>query len=138
MGDVVKQLEAKIGTPITVTSVHVSPGSANFSVRDPKQPQHVDTWMYRDGDFTSHPERIEGDRNLDEQSFPLAGLPFAKVREMITAALSKLHIEEGHVTSVSFTRYSEGVRIYIDVEGPRQRGRAQLDARGELVNGEIE
>lgn len=139
LADVVHTLETRLGGSLVSTGINVSPDSAVFIIRDPKHPERLDTWLYNNGAFGAPvPVVTSAEDTQDTSEFPITGLAFDRVREMMQRALTELRIEAGHVESVVVSRRKDVAEFEIRVKGPRQRGGAQFSAKGEFIGAKVD
>jgi hypothetical protein len=137
---VVRELEQRVGGSPQLTDISISPGWAQFRVRDPKKPGNLDAYRYDDGTWHD-PEPVETSRGEleDAKSFGIAEVPaLDKLRDLIDQALGELKIEKGRIEGVSISKWAKGIELSIDIKGPRERGRVTFDGAGKLVTKRVD
>jgi hypothetical protein len=104
------ELERTLGGPVQALSVEVSPQRILFSVQDPKKPANVDAYELRNGVLLApQPVQLMGDGDLAANLFPLAGVPLARLSELVTTAAARSEIEGARIQSVTIRRKFSGI-----------------------------
>ena len=120
------------GSP-TMRRLTIWADAVAVEVRDPAKPENLDTYSYRDGEWTTSPVRVtlSDIEELDARVFTLADLDLSKVPGLIAMALEGLALEGETVTAVSYDRIAgERPRVYFGIDGLRGSGSLMANADG--------
>ncbi len=136
--DVLTALAEAAGTDrLVVRTLSFDPGrqTASAFVRDPDQPRNLDSYSVDRGRARDpNPVQVSADTSLEATTFAVADVPaLGAVEALADTALAELAIDGGYVEGLSVTRSTDGVRLTVEVDGPRASGSAIFDADGELI-----
>jgi hypothetical protein len=144
VADAVEGIASEVGTAdFEITNLNLSPqsGTVNVRVRDPRQPDQVDLYRFRDGELVDvEPVQLTGAVDLETDAFPISAFALDRLDEMVDTSLERFGSEGAYVTTLSFLGLpssedpsrTEG-RVVIRVESPRAAADATLTAQGELL-----
>jgi uncharacterized RDD family membrane protein YckC len=97
----VRDVEARVGAPLSVLDLQVENGSIRLQVQDPKRPENVDQFEWRQGVLDGpRPVQLLGSGNLAASLYPISAVDLAQIPAFTQAALAKLGIEEARPTSL--------------------------------------
>lgn len=111
-------------------------------VRDPKQPDHVDEYIYANGDMQDpQPVDVSGsdDGAVDLATFKLSDIDPAVVAKVSAAAAKDGKVDDAkapkqvHVTKGIVLSDDSTPQIIVDVQGPRGDATVTYDLSGALV-----
>jgi hypothetical protein len=134
-------LQARLGVEVRVLRVSVRPEEVELDAQDPREPAHVDRYVWQEDGLTG-PEPLAVGRNLRQlkaQLFPVSDVRLEVLRLGVSEAVVATETEGGRVTHALIERdsyageYGDGwtvpqVRVY--VEGPRGGGFLQRNVDG--------
>jgi hypothetical protein len=106
-----QELERQLGGPVRVLEVEMSPQRIVYQVQDPKKPENVDAYELKNG-VLMPPQPVQlmlMGEPLDPKLYALAEVPLDRIPELAKAALAKLNIEDGKVTSMTVHRKFSGI-----------------------------
>jgi hypothetical protein len=137
LADAKAQLGARVSGPIRVLRVYVYPDWARFFVQDPKKPENVDAYDYRNG-LLQGPTAVQlsGGGSVSKNVFNLDDVDLSSVPRVVTAVVSKAGLEGGTLSTLSIERrlpFSKDVRIRASVEGTRRKASGEADTKGRLL-----
>jgi hypothetical protein len=137
LAEIVAQLERRVGASPRVRNVSLNPGSATFTVQDPKRPENLDdhTYSYFKWQKTRPVHTSAGDTHV---FFALRDAPLDRIPDLIAQATRELAIEDSRVSGVSISAFGEGsIELQLSVTGPRQSGTVRFDGAGNLIEKQI-
>ena len=136
--------EAVGGDPSRFSDVSIYPEYAIVAAQDPEAPDHIDRYIWRDGDVGEpEPVHLSGPQEeVDLQLFPETNVPWDQIpgwverAEEATATNEPIAIEEPAASYVLVRRsYSDDRPIVVSVyiTGPRRSGYVEFDTAGEIL-----
>ena len=147
LADFLKQLIAKVGTPIKVYKLEIDgDGKVDLWIQDQKKPDLVDSYEYEHG-VVSPPipvkfEHYPSVEAVDHHVIELTTIDFQRLPSMLATAKAKLGLPDGRVVLIELERgdshgmlsYS-GIAIWtIHVDTPRHDGRVELNLDGKVLD----
>lgn len=147
-----KELEAKLGGgPLRVLVITAERDWIEFEVQDPKKPENVDMYEYRQGRLDGpRPVQLLGEGKLEDNLFSLSEVDLTRIPAFVQAAQAKLALEGGKPTSLSIRLQEPSLRdrlhgknvkseiratLYIDSD--RRKGYVDGDSKFEIVNSNV-
>jgi hypothetical protein len=142
----VKDIVKAVGiSPAQVTGVDIYDEYVIVEAQDPSQPDHIDSYTWRDGEVDpSTPVHLSGPQeDTLAELFPTSAFDFDKLSGLVRAAERLLRnadptpIENG-IAQYAFIERSSSLdgrltlRVYI--EGPRRSGNVEVTTSGEVVS----
>ena len=145
--DFLKQLIAKVGTPIKVYRLTMDrDGKVDLWIQDQQRPDLVDSYDYANGTMSAptpvkfeHYPSIEA---VDHHVIELTTIDFQRLPAMLATARTKLNLPDARVVSIELERGdSHGMLTYsdipiwtFDVDTPRHDGRVEFSLDGKVLN----
>jgi hypothetical protein len=144
--DAVAQIEKAVGArPARIRDITIYPEYAIAEAQDPKNSEHIDRYMWRDGDV-GHPEPVQLSGPQDQilgELFSTSAVRWRHLPKLVRTAERALEraqptrIEDARGSYVIVRRSSGGgdavVTISVYAEGPRRSGYAELTPTAEVV-----
>jgi hypothetical protein len=143
--EAVDGVAAEVGTDeFEITSLSAAPESAvvTMEVRDPRNPDQLDDYTFRNGDLeSSEPVRLSATDDLEADAFPIGDIELDRLNAMVDAALEGYDTEGGYVTSLSFGQQpspdnpEQSIAVVtISLESPRSSATATFTGDGEPIS----
>jgi len=145
--DFLKQLIAKIGTPVKVYKLKMDrDGKVDLWVQDQQRRDLVDSYEYDHGKMSDpmpvkfeHYPSVEA---VDHHAIELTMIDFQRLPAMLAATKAKLGLPDGRVFLIELERGdSHGMLTYSDipiwtfhVDTPRHDGRVELSVDGKVLD----
>jgi hypothetical protein len=117
--------------------------SVSLEVRDPGTPENLDQYVVGGGSIDSvEPVLLSAEEDLDLTTFPVTGLAFDRIENMVDEALARFDQLGAVATTLTVTLVSQGAGegksepvagFGLSLESPRATGTASFTAAGELV-----
>ena len=125
-----------------VLKVVVYDSYAMAQVQDPKKPENIDGYTYRDGKMSAAaPVKIMGNGKIEDNIFALNGVNFAALPALTKEIKEKLKDVEGSkMIGYTINRqlpFSKNIEIYALTDAARKSVRASADANGKLTKFEV-
>ncbi|HEY0050745.1 MAG TPA: hypothetical protein VGB68_15735 [Pyrinomonadaceae bacterium] len=132
------KLSEKIGGEVKVLDLNVYENYLKIQVQDPKKPENVDGYDYKDGVIAAPvPVRLYGGGNLEQNLFKLKEVNLARIPELIDEAREKSQDLEGakvsHVIVKKDLPFSNKVKIRIYLSGTRKSAWLVADSSGKVI-----
>lgn len=147
MREAVAKFKEKIGGPVkafslTTYSPKYSGGFAVLQAQDPKKPENIDKYEYKNDGTVSGPTpvTVSGGGRIEDNLFDLDEVNFAATESLVKEAVSRLNIEEGEAHIMVIRRnlpFSKDIRWHVSVEGPRRKGFADADKNGVIKEAKL-
>lgn len=149
----VRDVEARVGAPLSVLDLQVENGSIRLQVQDPQRPENVDQFEWRQGVLDGpRPVQLLGSGSLAASLYPISAVDLTQIPAFTEAAMAKLGIDEARPTSLrirmedpprAIQRRLHGepvapqilVRFYAD--SARKKGMVDADARFAIVKATV-
>ncbi len=97
----VRDVEARVGAPLSVLDLSVENGRVRLQVQDPKRPENVDQFELYQGVLDGpRPVQLLGPGELAASLYPIAAVDLTQIPKFTAAALAKLAIAEARPTSL--------------------------------------
>jgi hypothetical protein len=145
--DFLKQLVAKVGSPIKVYKLAIDgDGKVDLWIQDQRKPDLVDSYEYDRGTMSAPiPVKFEHYPSVaavDHHVIELTTIDFQRLPAMLAAARSKLGLPDARVSSIELERGdSSGFLTWSDIPiwtfrigTPRHDGRVELSLDGRVLN----
>jgi hypothetical protein len=117
-----KALSAAIGTPLKGVEMEIYPDQVKLKAQDPKNPTHMDEYVYRAGAVsapTPIPMSTSELRQLDTQLFDVNAIDYSKLPFMVQDTLNAVAVEDGKVIYLFIEMMGREPKIRVYVTGPR-------------------
>jgi len=126
-------------TDFQVAKVVVNSQSVLFDVRDPQQPDNVDTYVYTQGRLgdPTPVRRSSSDDPLEESVFGIGAVPFDELDRILAEAYEATGVGPGATASVvvqKFGVFGDDFMFFVNVSGERSDGSARFDSTGTLIS----
>ena len=145
--DFLKQLIAKVGTPIKVYKLAMDrDGKVDLWIQDQQRRDLVDSYEYDHGAMSEAiPVKFEHYPSIaavDHHVIELTTIDFQRLPAMLASAKSKLGLADARVVTIALERGdSHGLLTYsdvpiwtFDVDTPRHDGRVEFGLDGKVLN----
>jgi len=147
MQEAAAAFKEKVDGPFKAVSLEFSANEATLRVLDPKQPDHLNDYVYSKG-FCSGPRpvplnQLELGLPRDKDLFALDEIDFAVTPQVVKAALARTNIEGGKVSKITIHRGIADLpgdssdhyitKWTIDIAGPRESASAIANAKDEII-----
>lgn len=138
---VVDEITRELG-PILVTSFDLYDHYAIFEAQDPRKPENLDRYTYRDGVLEdSEPVHVDQSLldDLPNRLFALSEVNWAAISTLSETALVQLQIEDADVNHLGVDRGFDGgaVQLSLSVSGPRRSGSVEATADGTVTEATV-
>lgn len=138
-GDAIAAIaEARAANPLKALEVNLYPEYVIAQVQDPNTPANVDEFMFRDSQVSDpNPVKLFGEGDLESNLFSAGDVNWGAVPGLVAAALQQINIEGGQVTHIHISRnlpFTSDIQIRVFVDGTRQDGYLDADAKGNITN----
>ncbi len=142
LADFVADLKSTLGTEDPkVLDLLVYESYIMVKVQDPKKPENVDGYTYKDGSLGSPaPVKIMGNGKIEDNVFSLSEVNLAALPKLTEEIMAKLKdVEGGSFTGYSIDKGMFGKELTIDplVSGTRKTIMADADKNGKLTKWEV-
>lgn len=147
MRDAVAKFKEQIGGPVkalslTTYSPKYSGGFAVLQAQDPKKPENIDSYEYKNDGTVAGPTpvTVSGSGKLEDNLFDLDEVNFAATEALAKEAVSRLNIEGGEAHIMVIRRnlpFSKDIRWHVSVEGTRRKGFADADKNGVIKEAKL-
>jgi hypothetical protein len=130
-------LTEHLGYSPFVRSVNLYDSGFSAVVRDRAKPENLDTYYFRNGEWTSDPVSVSLSdiERFEKVTFPLSAVRWDLIPSLQQQALDGLDLEGEEITSVGLDKLEgDPPRIYIGVQGLRGNGRLIANADGTNVD----
>ena len=141
--DFVTQLTAAVGSDNpNVLKLSFYDAYAMVEVQDPKKPENIDGYTYRDGKLSPpNPVKIMGNGKISDNVFPLKDVNLDGLPALTKEIMDKIKdVEGGHLTGYVVSRglpFSKDVRILPLTDGTRKSISSEADKNAKLKKFEV-
>ncbi len=121
---------------LAATRLTFHDGHSSLEAQSPKNPSHVDRYMYRAGSVSApDPQRLSSrdKQTLKARLFDPEVTALTKLEELKTTALGKLAYENTKISHVIVERRSGKTEILVYGSSPRESGYVRFSADGKVV-----
>jgi len=137
----VDEITRELG-PILVTSFDLYDHYAILEAQDPRKPENLDRYTYRDGVLEdSEPVHVDQSLldDLPNRLFALSEVNWAAISTLSETALVQLQIEDADVNHLGVDRGFDGgaVQLSLSVSGPRRSGTVEATADGAVTEATV-
>lgn len=142
LADFVADMKSTLGTEDPkILDLLVYESYIMVKVQDPKKPENVDGYTYKDGSLGSPaPVKIMGNGKIEDNVFSLSEVNLAALPKLTEEIMAKLKdVEGGSFTGYSIDKGMFGKELTIDplVSGSRKSITADADKNGKLTKWEV-
>ena len=143
LADFVADLKSTLGTDDPkVLDLLVYDSYIMVKVQDPKKPENIDGYTYKEGSLGSPaPVKIMGNGKIEDNVFPLSEVNLAALPKLTEEIMGKLKdIEGGTMVGYSIDRglpFDKDIGIMPLVNSTRKSISADADRNGKLVKWEV-
>jgi hypothetical protein len=143
LADFVADLKSTLGTDDPkALDLLVYDSYIMVKVQDPKKPENIDGYTYKDGSLGSPaPVKIMGNGKIEDNVFPLSEVNLAALPKLTEEIMGKLKdVEGGTMVGYSIDRglpFDKDIGIMPLVNSTRKSITADADRNGELVKWEV-
>ncbi len=144
-----EDIEQQVGiSPAQVTDITIYPEYMIVEAQDPKVPDHIDSYTWRDGEVSApEPVHLSGPQEVvDASLYPTTAVNLARLPDTVRAAERELEtarpirIEEALATYLYIGRSTSldgRVVIRLSITGPRRSGNVETTSNGEILTSTV-
>jgi hypothetical protein len=129
------EIERALGGNVRALSIVVYPNNVTLEAFDPRRPDELNMYFFRDGALWSTQPRTVAE-DSEQKAFDLREAPFSRLPELVTQARAEFKKLRGITAYATVQRAWGGardLRVSVHCNAPRGSGWLEFDARGRML-----
>lgn len=131
-----KAFAEKVGGEMKVLHLNMSENYADIQAQDPRKPENVDEYVYRNGAIEKVvPVKLSGPGKLEDNLFKLDDVALEKIPELVREAMERSKdLENPKPSLVRIELSSDGkIEVHANISSDRKNAYLVSDAKGKII-----